>query len=197
VRKHENGNYKERHKVSLPHLGESLEAIRTQIEELAERSERQRDKTLSDKLTNFYGENHYKCQRVKCDYFHEGFPNKTTLKNHSDRHDRPFQCPVPGCHSGAFGFSTNKDKDKHIRFYHPEESDQPARFHLEQAENRQTAEAKWECEICHKRFTRLSIKKDHLDAHYGERKHACETCGKRFTRANDRNRHRKIHVRKR
>jgi hypothetical protein len=197
VQKHENGNYKERHKVSLPHLGVSLEATRNQIEELAERSERQRDKTLSEKLTSFYGENHYKCQRVKCDYFHEGFPNKTALKNHSDRHDRPFQCPVQGCHSGAFGFSTNKDKDKHIRFYHPEESDQPARFHLEQAENRQTAEAKWECEICHKRFTRLSIKKDHLDAHYGERKHACETCGKRFTRANDRNRHRKIHVRKR
>ncbi|KAK0644073.1 hypothetical protein B0T16DRAFT_494972 [Cercophora newfieldiana] len=197
VQKHENGDYKERHKVSLPHLGESLESIRTEIEELAERSGRQRDGTLSEKLSSFYGDNHYKCQRVKCDYFHEGFSNKTALKNHSDRHDRPFQCPVSSCSSGAFGFSTNKDKDKHIRFYHPEESDQPARFHLEPTENRQTAEAKFECEICHKRFTRLSIKKDHVDAHYGERKHACETCGKRFTRANDRNRHRKIHVRKR
>jgi len=196
VCKHQNGDYKERHKVSLPKLGESLEAIRTQIEELAASSSRQRDNDRSEKLTRFYGENHYKCQRVACDYFHEGFGSKTALKNHSDRHDRPFQCSVERCSINSFGFSTNKDKDKHIRFYHPEISDQPARFQLEQAETKQTAEAKFECEICHKRFTRHSIKKDHVDAHYGERKHACETCGKRFTRSNDRNRHRKTHVRR-
>ena len=192
VCKHQTGDHKERHKVSLPHLGKSLESIRTQIQEMATNQKQ------ADQLRAYYGDNHFKCQRVVCDYFHEGFGDKTALKNHSDRHDRPYECPVKGCSSAAFGFSTNKDRDRHIRFYHPDESGQPAKFNLELTEgnSRQMVEARWECEICHKRFTRQSIKKDHVDAHYGERRHACETCGKRFTRSNDRNRHRRTHVRR-
>ena len=95
-----------------------------------------------------------------------------------------------------FGFQTHKDKDRHVRNYHPDESDQPPPFVHGQQEGRATAEAKWLCDLCGKKFTRQSILKDHKDAHFGERKHACETCGKKFTRSNDRNRHRKIHVRK-
>jgi len=94
-----------------------------------------------------------------------------------------------------FGFASPKAQDHHRRNYHPEEKGLgPNPFIPGVIQT--TAEAKWPCEVCGKKFTRQSILKGHRDAHYGERKHACETCGKKFTRANDRNRHRKIHVRK-
>lgn len=194
---HRKAGYKERYKVSLPLLDTALERARGKIESLAQKYETFRDEAKMNRLVNLYGERYFKCQRITCDFFHEGFETKGELDSHSNRHDRPYHCPVDACSMQPFGFSTNKDKDKHVRNYHPELSDDPAHFKLGTANGKQaTAEAKYKCTICSKNFTRQAILKEHTDAHYGERKHACETCGKRFTRANDRNRHRKIHVRR-
>ncbi|KAK5653815.1 hypothetical protein OQA88_7973 [Cercophora sp. LCS_1] len=189
--KHRKADYKERYKVSLPNLDKALENSRKKIEELA------RDESKVDLLVQRYGERYFKCQRITCDFFHEGFETKSELDSHSNRHDRPYHCPSETCSMQPFGFSTNKDKDKHIRNYHPELSDGQAQFkHGPPGGKNPVPDAKHKCNICNKSFTRQSILKEHTDAHYGERKHACETCGRRFTRANDRNRHRKIHVRR-
>ncbi|KAK3349253.1 hypothetical protein B0T25DRAFT_547537 [Lasiosphaeria hispida] len=186
---HQKTSYTERHKVDLPLLAAALDKIRAAIEEHAPGQE---------DLLRFYGEHHYKCQRVLCDYFHEGFDTKGALDNHSNRHDRPYECPVPSCSRVVMGFLTHRDRERHLLQFHPGEVDQPAKFVFGTPEGRQTkTEAKWECEICHKKFTRQRIRKEHMDAHYGQRNYACEVCGKRFTRSNDRNRHRDmVHVRK-
>ncbi|KAK0707850.1 hypothetical protein B0H67DRAFT_588771 [Lasiosphaeris hirsuta] len=186
---HQKRSYTERHKVDLPQLAEWLDKIRAAI---AKHAGGQED------LLRFYGEHHFKCQRVLCDYFHEGFDTKGALDNHSNRHDRPYECPVESCSRVVMGFLTHRDRERHLQQFHPGMVDgQPAKF-IFGTEGRQTkTEAKWGCEICHKKFTRQRIQKEHMDAHYGQRNYACEVCGKRFTRSNDRNRHRDmVHVRK-
>ncbi|KAK0629250.1 hypothetical protein B0T17DRAFT_633809 [Bombardia bombarda] len=193
VCKHEQTDFKERNKVSLPHLSTALEAIRTTIAGLS--SSLRPDSVDGRNLRELYGTRLYKCERVTCDYFYEGFETRSALEKHSIRHDRPFQCPIRGCALVPFGFSSNKDRDKHIRQYHPDESDHPSAFVLAEAK-KTIAEPKWPCEVCGKKFTRQAIRNAHVDSHYGTRKHACETCGKAFTRSNDRNRHRKTHVRR-
>ncbi|KAM7199945.1 hypothetical protein V8F33_004119 [Rhypophila sp. PSN 637] len=199
VCKHQTSDFKERNRISLPQLATLVERIRTSLKNLS--LESRPDSINGKSLRKFYGHNFFKCQRITCDYFHEGFDTKAALDKHSNRHDRPFQCPVQGCSIVAFGFSTNKDRDKHIRQYHPDdEAAGPARFVAgdlgELGGGKKTAVAKWECDLCPRKFTRQANLKAHVDNHFGTRNHACETCGKMFTRAYDRNRHRKIHVRK-
>lgn len=198
VCKHEKRDFKLRPMVSLPDLQKLLETVRAKIAEIGTTLVWDHDKLppTRKEFQEIYGERHYKCSRVRCDFFYEGFESRGAAESHSNKHDRPYPCPIEGCSMVPFGFQTHKDKDRHVRNYHPEESDQPPPFVYGQQEGRATAEAKWPCDLCGKKFTRQSILKDHKDAHYGERKHACETCGKKFTRSNDRNRHRKIHVRK-
>ncbi|KAM7220383.1 hypothetical protein V8F06_004162 [Rhypophila decipiens] len=199
VCKHQTSDFKERNRISLPQLATLVERIRTSLETLS--LESRPDSINGKSLRKFYGHNFFKCQRITCDYFHEGFDTKAALDKHSNRHDRPFPCPVQGCSIVAFGFSTNKDRDKHIRLYHPDDEDAgPARFVAgdlgELGGGKKTAVAKWECDLCPRKFTRQANLKAHVDNHFGTRNHACETCGKMFTRAYDRNRHRKIHVRR-
>ncbi|KAK4210761.1 hypothetical protein QBC37DRAFT_321557 [Rhypophila decipiens] len=199
VCKHQTSEFKERNRISLPQLATLVERIRTSLESLS--LESRPDSINGKSLRKFYGHNFFKCQRITCDYFHEGFDTKAALDKHSNRHDRPFPCPVQGCSIVAFGFSTNKDRDKHIRLYHPDDEDAgPARFVAgdlgELGGGKKTAVAKWECDLCPRKFTRQANLKAHVDNHFGTRNHACETCGKMFTRAYDRNRHRKIHVRR-
>jgi len=198
VCKHEKRDFKLRPMVSLPGLQKLLEVVRAKIAELGTTPVWDHDEVPATRkeFEELYGKRYYKCSRVRCDFFYEGFESKEAADNHANKHDRPYPCPVEGCAMVPFGFQTHKDKDRHVRNYHPDESDQPPPFVHGQQEGRATTEAKWLCDLCGKKFTRQSILKDHKDAHFGERKHACETCGKKFTRSNDRNRHRKIHVRK-
>ncbi|KAK3315983.1 hypothetical protein B0H66DRAFT_274517 [Apodospora peruviana] len=191
VCKHQTSDFKERNKVSLLHLDAFLGKIRTTLQTLATSPTKMDVKSLR----KLYGTRFYKCHRVTCDYFHEGYDSKSALDKHSNRHDRPFQCPF-SCSLVPFGFSSNKDRERHIRQYHPDEADGPSQFVAATEAKKTVAEAKWPCDLCGKKFTRLTIKKAHVDSHYGTRRHACEACGKMFTRSYDRNRHRKIHTRR-
>ncbi|KAK7998318.1 hypothetical protein PG989_006358 [Apiospora arundinis] len=65
-----------------------------------------------------YGRTLYKCDRVLCEYFFEGFATKEELDRHCNRHDRPFHCLVVNCSVAPFGFANKKDCERHIRTYH-------------------------------------------------------------------------------
>ncbi|KPM46103.1 hypothetical protein AK830_g426 [Neonectria ditissima] len=126
VVRHQHQSLKERNKVSIEQLGEALKKIRGVLETLA--LQQDDEPALADSLKEFYGEKFFKCKRITCGYFYEGFSDEKAAKQHSNRHDRPYPCTVVNCSLVPFGFASNKDLDKHLRTYHPDESGQPSAF---------------------------------------------------------------------
>ena len=147
---------------------------------------------LMDQLEAYYGKNLFKCPKLTCFYYHEGFSESTSRKQHIARHERPCSCTVPDCLSAQTGFTTSKDLDKHMRDFHPDVEHQANTFPTTARVAK--APAKWICPMCDKAFTRNFHLKSHILSHNGERPHECPECGKSFTRLNDRKRHQKLHA---
>lgn len=181
--------FEARHKISIKSLGKALERNRKVLEELPAKL------TQSEKLTyrKFYDdERRFKCSRITCRYFSEGFKEEKARKRHVDIHNRPYQCEVTDC-LGNEGFANAKDLEKHTRAFHPEISDLAVTFNSTTAKR---AKADHACTLCGKTFTRNFHRKHHELSHRGERPHECSECGKAFKRLNDLKRHQKLHDRK-
>ena len=94
-----------------------------------------------------------------------------------------------------FGFSTNKDREKHVKMYHPDEA---AASGFVQLPRELVEDARFSCQDCGKTFTRKANRDAHVRSHYGERPYECPSCERAFTRVNDLRRHeRNKHVRRR
>ncbi|RSL99877.1 hypothetical protein CDV31_012011 [Fusarium ambrosium] len=185
---HQQSKDEERNKVGIPQIDEALLQNRTAVEEYEPDEKVSGERYIKD----FYGLNLYKCRRTLCRYFYVGYDTKAARKSHENRHDRPFPCEVKGCTSAPIGFSTNKDKDRHVRIYHPELSEGPTVF--EALSRRQaTGPARFTCHLCGKNFTRKINLSGHERSHYGDRPYKCSFCEKAFARMNDCRRHEKIH----
>ncbi|TID18364.1 C2H2 and C2HC zinc finger [Venturia nashicola] len=182
LRQHEQRGLMTRDDISLPNLGETLARNRKIIEDLPALN--------NDVVMEYYGEKIYKCPKITCFYFHEGFKDASIRDQHINRHERPFICNVPECNSAEFGFTSNKDLERHMKTYHPDVTDLAESFPnvLKPSGPRNLT-----CDHCSKTFTRAFHKRNHMRTHFGERPFSCEECGKAFTRANDCKRHAKIH----
>ncbi|KAK4163147.1 hypothetical protein QBC43DRAFT_379444 [Cladorrhinum sp. PSN259] len=65
---------------------------------------------------NGYGR--FKCSRVGCFGFSEGFPNQKDRNRHTLEHEQPFKCSVNGCYAQTVGYSLQRDLDTHIKRLH-------------------------------------------------------------------------------
>ncbi|KAF2847250.1 C2H2 domain-containing protein [Plenodomus tracheiphilus IPT5] len=178
-----------RHAISIKNLSLALERNRQMLEQLPSKL------TELEKTTyrKFYDDERlFKCSRITCRFFSEGFRDHKARKRHVDIHNRPYQCEVLDCH-GAAGFASQRDLEKHVRGFHPELSDLAKTFNATTAAK---ANANHACTFCGKTFTRNFHRKHHEASHRGERPHKCPECGKAFTRLNDLKRHQKLHNRK-
>jgi hypothetical protein len=176
-----------RNTVSVPALEDALVRNRKIIEELSTPDD--------DVLPRFYGDKIYKCPKTTCFYFHEGFKDAQIREQHINRHDRPFMCSAgeENCNVQVFGFTSNKDLDKHMKMYHPDLQDLAESFPKAM---KTTAPKSLTCDHCPKTFTRGFHKRNHMRTHFNEKPFACEECGRAFTRANDCKRHEKIHAKR-
>lgn len=104
-------------KVSRGKLGKALEINRP----LSEATPTTSTNAIMDthSLENFYGSNWFKCSRLSCYYFHEGFAPHRDRQSHYDRHDRPFSCDDDDRPSSKIGFGSLKEFEKHRRNMHP------------------------------------------------------------------------------
>ncbi|KAL7952918.1 hypothetical protein V8C34DRAFT_298274 [Trichoderma compactum] len=149
---------------------------------------------LKDTISDYYGPNLFKCKRLLCDYFHVGYDKEEDREAHNNRHDRPYQCSLR-CNAAPIGFTSKKDLERHVRFYHPELSSGPAAF---ESLRPRTGAREFPCSLCGKKFTRKINQVGHERSHFGERPFKCMHmgCDKAFTRTSDCQRHQKIHSRR-
>jgi hypothetical protein len=96
------------HKVSIKRLDTALQRNRKLLEDLPPKMKQPE----LEQFRKFYNdERRYKCTRITCSYFSEGFKDLKSRKRHVNIHDRPYQCEVPDC-IGAEGFANSKDLEK-------------------------------------------------------------------------------------
>ncbi|KAI9376649.1 hypothetical protein BJX61DRAFT_530663 [Aspergillus egyptiacus] len=168
--------------VSLPSLRTAFERNRKLLESLSQ------DPSVD--FHSLYDEYPFRCSKLTCFFFHEGFKSDTARKEHVDYHDRPIRCPVESCDRYTFGFRSNNERNYHVKRYHPEEHDFGETF-TDLNQRQVVSSSKWQCSECHKCFKRRNILRDHERAHRDERPFACPECGRAFVRSSDLTRHQK------
>ncbi|KAJ8132836.1 hypothetical protein O1611_g785 [Lasiodiplodia mahajangana] len=174
-------------------LWQVTEKIRSALEDTYEPRYEEAD------LQRFYGRNRFKCPRVNCLRYYQGFSTLERRQHHLNKHDRPFLCYIVGCHMEVFGYATAKDLKKHLFKYHgidnlddtadAEFPDPPKRKAMTEAKR----EAAYECSECGKKFTRNHNLQNHIRSHQGLRPFGCQVCGQTFTRKPDCDRHERGH----
>ncbi|KAI9654110.1 MAG: hypothetical protein M1821_006821 [Bathelium mastoideum] len=152
-----------------------------------------------EKLQQFYGPNWFKCPRVNCYYYHQGFKKLDQRECHIKRHERPFLCIVRGCHMGIFGHATKEEMTKHLSDSHGLEMFEEMEFpEPAKAQPSDTAKspATFACSLCPKSYTRNHNLQAHIRKQHQNVKQEsanCEVCGKSFNRRWERDRHRSVH----
>jgi hypothetical protein len=97
--------FEAKHQVSIKGLLDALERNRKLLEDLYPKLSPQ-DK---DVYRQFYDEKRrFKCTRISCHYFSEGFADASQKKKHISIHSRPFQCDVTDC-VGNEGYTKDID----------------------------------------------------------------------------------------
>ncbi|KAL9110913.1 MAG: hypothetical protein Q9227_004528 [Pyrenula ochraceoflavens] len=189
---HQDKDFETRNNVSIEALKMALTRNREVLEQLG--SPKTSSKSNIQQVVFFYGSKVYKCPKLTCFYFHEGFKDAKSRDDHVKRHDRPFRCTISDCTGSEFGFTNGKDLEKHARQYHPDTAQQANLF--PSVDKTIASKTPFACPVCNKRFTRGFIHRDHMRSHNGDRPFVCPECGKAFTRNNDCKRHEKIHARR-
>lgn len=104
--------FEAKHKISIRGLDEVLQRNRKILEELPAKLEKSKAAGDLAIYRKFYdAERLYKCNRITCRYFSEGFEDKRSRKHHVNVHDRPYHCEVQNC-LGQEGFAKNSDLQK-------------------------------------------------------------------------------------
>ncbi|KAI1458190.1 hypothetical protein F4805DRAFT_150609 [Annulohypoxylon moriforme] len=148
------------------------------------------------RLTQYYGDKWFKCPRINCFFYHEGFDTAVKRDGHIARHERPFMCIVNGCHMTTFGCVTESALKTHLFDYHgidlldSEEFPEPPKATTSSSQHGEKLHC---CSHCPKKFTRKFNLRSHLRTHVDEKPFACSSCEERFTRKSDCVRHERGH----
>ena len=70
-------------------------------------------------VVSFNGRSSFKCPKIYCEWFHDGFDDEGHRKKHINQHDRPFRCTFEECLHSELGYETEKELKKHLKKTHP------------------------------------------------------------------------------
>jgi Ankyrin repeats (3 copies) len=71
-----------------------------------------------ESLLKVYGTNIFKCPRIDCKGFFDGFPERDECQQHQKRHDRQFYCTFEGCVAAKSGFTSSRELERHFERLH-------------------------------------------------------------------------------
>lgn len=57
----------------------------------------------------------FKCNRLQCSKFSEGFPERDERERHISNHERPYKCSVPDCFASRVEYTSQRDLDNHYK----------------------------------------------------------------------------------
>ena len=165
--------------------------------------------TTSNGLDRLYGKSVFKCPRMSCMFFSEGFSSAAVRDAHVAKHERPFRCTKADCERAEKGFKSRRELRNHLDIQHSEscmEEKFPILEDFKVTVNDSVEEpreiltsaapkAKFVCEYCSQTFTRNSSMRTHVASkHTGTKRYQCYSCGVSFARTGDLARHdRNIH----
>ncbi|KAK4202169.1 NACHT domain-containing protein [Triangularia verruculosa] len=146
-------------KVSLPPLQASLEQSRQTLEDMSI--------NRTPVMRELYGIRWFKCDRLSCYFFHEGFDTDSSRRQHYDRHDRPFRCKdQDGCPGAVTGFASQKELDKHNNTAHPGINRLATTYaRLKKPKTIKEETHKIQCPFCSLRFQFRHELRPHLSSH--------------------------------
>lgn len=98
-------------------LSRVVENVRFELER-AVASARNGPAKEADYLEAIYGPKPFKCSRISCRYFYDGFTTAQQRDQHHDKHLLPFRCAVPGCPRSSLGMASESELDRHVRDTH-------------------------------------------------------------------------------
>lgn len=140
------------------------------------------------KFRLMYGSHIFKCPRVNCCYFYNGFTSKQERDDHEPKHERSYFCSFPGCHFAVIGCATLAELRKHDNDFH-------GMINLnDDAEYPELPPEKtsFDCPTCGATFTRKHNLNTHNRLKHGGpnvARFVCKACGKNFGRQGDWTRH--------
>lgn len=146
-------------------------------------------------LELYYGKKWFRCPRIYCPHFYDGFEAQDDRDKHVNRHERAYMCTFDGCHMATIGCVWKKDLDKHLMESHgigTNGVDFPNVSNPNETLVRKVP-ATFRCTLCPKIFTRAHNLRSHFRAHTDERPFVCTVCGKAFSRNHDRKMHERLH----
>lgn len=107
---HQQKGFDARHKISIKDLNAALERNREVLEGVPSRLE---PEDLV-RFRRFHDEQRcFKCDRINCRFFFEGFRTAKDRDKHLKFHNRPYHCDVPDCIM-AEGFVNQPDLDRYV-----------------------------------------------------------------------------------
>lgn len=81
------------------------------------------DSDITSLIESFNGCNSFKCPKLFCERFYDGFVDGGRRNEHLNQHDRPFRCAFEGCVYSKLGYGTMKDLKRHLKKSHPTDED--------------------------------------------------------------------------
>jgi hypothetical protein len=164
-------------------------------------------------MRHLYGPQLYKCPRIYCMFFHEGFANLAQRNSHVERHDRSHLCKITGCLYATLGYPKADDLARHKKAAHPEiitEEDFTTLLDIDTQLDDQASENSsvgnseehrgftehpdgFQCTLCPARFTQSHDLASHRVTHTEKRPFVCTVCHRAFAKQHTCRRHEALH----
>jgi len=142
--------------------------VRNLLEKVVSSAQNKEEQLI--KFEVYYGKNVFKCPRMSCRFFNEGFSDQEERAQHLRKHELPFTCTYEGCLRADLGFSSEKALRAHAIQQHEASKQSKARYPSKRDLDSQHNPAIFHCKLCPQQFNQYYNLRAHMRKHQAEEK---------------------------